>query len=260
MLDPRAPRSPDRSSDYHASQLIMPVDAVLVVHITAGSLALATGYVALFAGKGGSVHRRNGRFFVYAMAVMGVTATLIALARGIKGSVGGGPFVLYFVVTAVATVRPRGAASRWIEVSGLVIAGVLAVANFMLGMEAVRLGGVRDGVPAGMTFSLAAVLPFAAIGDIRVMRFGSLTGARRIARHLWRMCFAMFIAAGSFFLGQADEFPQALRHPALIVPPAIAPLIALIYWMWRVRVRRSLRGMVRLTEPVPGTVVPAAGD
>jgi uncharacterized membrane protein len=238
----------------------MPVEALLVVHIAAGSLALATGYVALFAGKGGYVHRKSGRVFVYAMAVMGVTATFVALARGIEGSVGGGPFVLYFVVTAVATVRPRGAASRWIEVGGLAIAGFLAIANFMLGLEAVRLGGVRDGVPAGMTFFLAAVLVLACSGDLRVMRYGPLTGAPRIARHLWRMYFAMFIAAGSFFLGQADEFPQALRHPALIVPPAIAPLIALLYWMWRVRIRRSLRGIVRLTEPVPTTVVPAAGD
>lgn len=238
----------------------MPVDAMLVVHIAAGCVSIVTGYMALFVGKGGDVHRKSGRVFVYAMAVMGVTATFVALARGIGGSVAGGPFVLYFVVTAVATVRPRGSASRWIELSGLVIAATLAVANIMLGMEAVRLGGVRDGVPAGMNFFLAAVLLFAGIGDVRVMRSGPLTGARRIARHLWRMCFAMFIAAGSFFLGQADEFPQLLRHPALIVPPAVAPLIALLYWMWRVRIRRSLRGMVRLTEPVPIAVVQAAGD
>jgi len=238
----------------------MPVDAVLVVHIAAGALAIVTGYMALFVGKGGALHRKGGMVFVYAMAVMGVTATVVALARGIGGSVAGGPFVLYFVLTAVATVRPRGTASRWVEVGGLVISSSLAVANIMLGMEAVRLGGFRDGVPAGMNFFLAAVLLLAAIGDIRVMRSGPLTGAPRIARHLWRMCFAMFIAAGSFFLGQADEFPQVLRHPALIVPPAIAPLIALVYWMWRVRIRRSLRGIVRLTEPVPATVVAAAGD
>ena len=39
----------------------------------------------------------------------------------------------------------------------------------------------------------------AATGDVRVMRFGMPRGGPRLARHLWRMCFALFIAAGSFF-------------------------------------------------------------
>ena len=38
-----------------------------VVHIVAGSLSLVFGYVALFAAKGATVHRRSGTVFVYAM-------------------------------------------------------------------------------------------------------------------------------------------------------------------------------------------------
>ena len=71
------------------------------------------------------------------------------------------------------------------------------------------------------------------------------------------MTFALFIATGSFFLGQADELPEALRiWPALYVL-ALAPLVFLLYWMWRVRFRRSLRGMQLLraadTAPAPAT-------
>jgi hypothetical protein len=34
---------------------------------------------------------------------------------------------------------------------------------------------------------------------------GGVLGAKRIARHLWRMCFGLFIAAGSFFLGPSNR-------------------------------------------------------
>ncbi|HEU0014094.1 MAG TPA: hypothetical protein VFQ45_10445, partial [Longimicrobium sp.] len=65
----------------------------------------------------------------------------------------------------------------------------------------------------------------------------------RLARHLWRMCWAMWIATGSFFLGQADELPERLRvWPALIFL-AVVPLLAMLYWLVRIRIRRPLRGV-----------------
>ena len=63
---------------------------------------------------------------------------------------------------------------------------------------------------------------------------GDVAGRARLARHLWRMCLALFVAAGSFFFGQADEIPQALRGPHLMIPP-FAALGALAFWMVRVR-------------------------
>ena len=41
---------------------------------------------------------------------------------------------------------------------------------------------------------------------------------------------------------QSDEFPKAFRIPALLAAPILAVLIAMLYWLWRVRVRRGLRG------------------
>ena len=58
------------------------------------------------------------------------------------------------------------------------------------------------------------------------------------------MCFALFIANASFFLGQADEFPQWLRIRPLLASLALFPLALMGYWLWRVRARRSLRGLV----------------
>jgi hypothetical protein len=67
-----------------------------------------------------------------------------------------------------------------------------------------------------------------------MLRAGGVHGVHRIARHLWRMTLAMFIATASFFLGQADEFPAALRDFRLLSLPVVLVLLALIYWPLRV--------------------------
>jgi hypothetical protein len=63
------------------------------------------------------------------------------------------------------------------------------------------------------------------------------------------MCFALFIAAMSFFIGQSDEFPKAMRVMPVLALPVLAVLVTMIYWLWRVRIRRSLRGIVRVGTP-----------
>ena len=45
--------------------------APLMVHVAAATLALVTGYIAIGVSKGGTLHRRSGLLFVYAMVVMG---------------------------------------------------------------------------------------------------------------------------------------------------------------------------------------------
>ena len=71
---------------------------------------------------------------------------------------------------------------------------------------------------------------------------GGIYGAKRVVRHLWRMCFGLFIATGSFFLGQQQVFPKWLRgSPALFVP-ALLPLVLLIFWVLRVRFGKMYKG------------------
>ena len=62
------------------------------------------------------------------------------------------------------------------------------------------------------------------------------------------MCYALFIASGSFFLGQAQVFPKPYRIFPLLAIPAFAPIVIMLYWIWRVRLRRSLRGLVLRTR------------
>ena len=96
-----------------------------------------------------------------------------------------------------------------------------------------------------MLFFLATVTTLAAAGDVRLMRSGALRAAPRLARHLWRMCFALFIAAGSFFSIRA-RVARILPDPFLSAPMRVLPIVlvflTMFYWLWRVRGRVSFRG------------------
>jgi hypothetical protein len=74
----------------------------------------------------------------------------------------------------------------------------------------------------------------AAAGDIRMLLTHNMQWTHRIARHLWRMCFALWIAVASFFLGQSDEFPEALRIMPLLCTPVLLVLLLMFYWLVRV--------------------------
>ena len=215
--------------------------ATLLLHITAGGVGIISGFIALYSGKGGRLHRKSGIVFVCAMVTMALSGALIAAVRGAEASVIGGLLASYLVVTALTTVRPRTAESRWMDIGGMVIALAIGVGSLALAIDAVGRGGAREGIPAPVLFKFAIVGLLATAGDLRVIRSGALRGKPRLARHLWRMCFALYIATASFFLGQADEFPAALRSPMLTALPVLAVVITMFYWMSRIRSKRTLR-------------------
>jgi hypothetical protein len=89
-----------------------------------------------------------------------------------------------------------------------------------------------------MSFILATVLSLSAIGDLRVMLSGMPRGGKRLARHLWRMCFALFIAAGSFFSIRervAKILPEPFTTGRMRALPILLLFGAMFYWLWRVR-------------------------
>ena len=189
--------------------------------------------------------------FVPAMLVMCGLGTLRTIVLGVAPAtnIPAGVLTAYLVITALLTVRPPEAGPRWLGL-GLMLAGAaVGLTDLAFGLEAVASpdGKGRDGMPAFPFFMFGVVGTLAAAGDLRVMRSGAPRGAPRLARHLWRMSFALFIAALSFFIGQADVFPKPLRIPPLLALPVLAVLVTMLYWLWRVRVRRSMRGIVGLT-------------
>ena len=213
------------------------MNMALPIHVAAGGLAIVLGAAALTAKKGGTLHRRSGLVFVYAMLVLGSTGAIL-------GNAGGGLMAIYFVVTALTTVRPESPWVRPVNVAALTVAIGLALLDVAGGVEAFNSPrGVLDGVPYQMLFFIAAVMTLAAAGDVRIMRSGVPDGRRRLARHLWRMCFALFIAAGSFF-SIRERVAKVLPEPFTSAPMRALPIVlvfgAMFYWLWRVRSRRTL--------------------
>ena len=217
---------------------------LLSIHICAGGLAIVLGALALLVKKGGTIHRRSGLLFVYSMLVLGATAALLGFRKSpTDGNVFGGLMTVYFVGTALTTVRPLSASTRHSNVAALTVAVGLAFVDIAGGVKAFNSPlGLLNGVPFVMHFFIAGVMILAAAGDVRLMRFGVPRGESRLARHLWRMCFALFIAAGSFFSIRervARILPERFTTAPMRALPILLVFGAMFYWLWRVRRRTT---------------------
>ncbi len=206
--------------------------SILVIHICAGVVGLLSGTAAMFVRKGSRRHGLAGNVFVVAMIVMGSTASYLSVLKAQSGL--GGLFACYLVITAWSTARRRRGETSVFDWGGLVFALAFGVLCMMGGIEAARSPTRSlNGVPAGMILFLGSVALLAAAGDIRMLVHG-LSNTERVARHLWRMCFGLFIATGSFL---AQKRVIAFLGGPKILLLSVLPLILLIYWLIRVRLK-----------------------
>jgi hypothetical protein len=67
------------------------------------------------------------------------------------------------------------------------------------------------------------------------------------------MCFGLFIATGSFFLGQQQVFPAFLRGSVLLTVLAVLPFPLMIYWLFRVRFSKAYKTR---PSPIPAPAIP----
>ena len=72
-------------------------------------------------------------------------------------------------------------------------------------------------------------------GDLRMLLHHGIHGTQRIARHLWRMSFALFIAASSIFMARQQIFPAFMRKTGMLMVLSFLPLALMIFWLIRVR-------------------------
>ena len=232
----------------------------LALHIFSATLGLLAGYVALYSAKGATVHRKSGILFVYAMLVMAVGGMILAMVRdkAPDTNIPAGLLTSYLVITALTTVRPLAPASsrsRWLAIGAMLVALGIGLTMLSFAVEAIANGGRRHGMPV-FPYLIFVTLAFLGVaGDVRVLRFGARTGGARLARHLWRMSMALFIAALSASVQLARILRTAHVHlpRGLLFVPILLVLVTMFYWLWRVRRRRTARRLVGLTiaEVVP---------
>jgi uncharacterized membrane protein len=216
---------------------------LLPVHIGGGILGILSGTAALCFRKGSPRHALAGKVFVASMLTMAAAAVYLAILKHQTPNILAGFLAFYLITTGWLTARRgNGVTSRF---DWGILLMPLAGGSWMwfTGLEkAFSHIPPNDGVPIGMDFFIGSVMLLAAAGDIRMMVCGGLSGAKRLMRHLWRMCFGLFIATGSFFLGQQQVFPAMLRGSILLTVLAVLPLVLLIYWFFRVRFTNAFKG------------------
>jgi hypothetical protein len=216
---------------------------VLVLHISAASLGLLTGAVALGARKGEAVHRAFGRAFGVAMLAMSAAAAwLAATVPGQIGNLPGAVFTFYLVATAWATMqRPPMTVGRWDKAALAVPAAMAGVMIFFTVLAVTDPASQPAGAPPLPAYFIGTGVMLLVAGlDLKVILAGGVAGRPRLTRHLWRMCVGLFIATGSFFLGKQAHMPAFVRGSPLLILLAVAPLLIMLFWMLRVGLAKGL--------------------
>lgn len=214
-----------------------------VTHIGGGTAGLISGTIAIFSEKGGGLHRKAGTVFFLSMLMMAALAAYLAVVMpGQIVNLFGGTFAFYLVFTGWLTVwRSPGRIGATEKISLAVVACLcvpfaLLVFQMATGATLFKTAIPLKGPVLIAMYTFASVVAIAALCDAKVVLAGGISGAPRIARHLWRMCLGLTMAAGSAF---TNGLPRLLPGPIHVTPifflPQFVPLLLLVSWMIRVR-------------------------
>jgi hypothetical protein len=219
---------------------------LLLLHIVAGTIGVLSGFVAAFLRKGSRRHALTGDVFVISMLALSSSGAILAIMKSQPGNILGGALTFCLVATSWMTARRRDGGTSIFDWGGLLVCLTIGAFEVTYGLEAaLSPSGMKYDYPPAPYFIFGAVALIAATGDVRMLVRGGISGAQRIARHLWRMCFALFIAAASVFLARPQLFPAILQKTGVLAFLSFLPLLLMIFWLIRVwlknRVARTNR-------------------
>jgi hypothetical protein len=231
----------------------------LILHIGAASTGLLAGGAALVFAKGQRLHQVAGTAFFLAMLAMSVTGAWLAFLAPARISAVVAALTFYLVATSWATVRrPAGATGRF-EVAALVM--ILAIIEACLLVAWVGANSPRgriDHLPYQPIFAFMAIATLAAVGDLRAISQGGVSGSARLARHLWRMCVALIIASLAF-VAQPKAIPPALQGNPFLFLPIVTVFATMVFWLARMGLRgRKPRTAKTSAADTPMMVRPSA--
>lgn len=221
---------------------------LLVLHICGAVVGLLSGWTALVFAKGSRRHGAAGTVFFTSMLVMSLSAACMAFARQELINLIVAVLTFYLVATAWLTVKRKEGETGRYEVAAMLVALADGTVAWIFGWQAAHSAtGMKDGYPAAAYFIFGSVALLCAALDVRMFVAGGVAGSLRIARHLWRMCFALLITTLSFFLGKQRLFPEIVLKNHLHLLPIVLNVAVLIYWLCRVLVTRGYKK--RVTAP-----------
>ena len=208
---------------------------IVLLHVSGGVVGLVSGAVALSFRKGSRPHRVAGNVFFISMLIAAAAGTYLGFRNSEMDNFFGGILVIYLLATAWVTARRRDGETGIFDWVGFLVALAVGFVSVTYAIEAAHSPtGTKDGLPAsGYWFPISVAL-LAAAGDAHMLRCGGLFGAQRIARHLWRMCFGLFIASASIFLARPQLFPALLSKTHILFVLGILPLVFMVFWLGRI--------------------------
>jgi uncharacterized membrane protein len=214
--------------------LTLAADAILLLHIGGGLVGIGSGFAAMGLRKGSRAHAIAGRVFVVSMLIMATIGAVVSPLLPQRANVVPALLTLYLVVTGWRSAKERSGEAGAVEIGGLIFALFTVAAGLTYALDAAMSpAGLLDSEPSSTYLSFTAFPVLAAALDVGVILRGRLSRAHRIARHIWRMSLALFIAAGSLFLGQPKVFPAALRGSPIMFIPELAILGLMLFWLGR---------------------------
>lgn len=217
---------------------------LLVVHITAGFVALASGFAAALCKILELPHRwhiMSGRSFFWSMVAIFCTAVPISIITDNTFLLLIAIFSFYLAFSGWCYAKNRSGKPRvvdWVRAAGMLLSS-LAMGAFGAYLLSIESGN-------GVT-----MLVFAAIGaglsinDLRIILSGGVTGVDRIANHL-TMMLAGTIAATTAFLVVNIEF-----HPAYVIWLAPTIVITPIIVAMNFKVRRAAGQSAKQAQLAP---------
>lgn len=215
-------------------------EAVLMtIHGIVGTGIVISGIIALISAKGGNTHRKSG--IVFALALCAMAAVILAtafLASQLISTLGitFTALACYLVLTSWATVRaPSATLDQFSYVAPIVAGAIGMIALYWGSMAALGYEEVDDDIPVAAYFVFSGLAFLSACGDIWTILKGGAVGAQRLARHLWRMCFALYLFTATLFTGPGSVvFPEQIRGAWVFLAPELSVLVLSLYWLTRV--------------------------
>lgn len=212
-----------------------------IVHIMAGSILLLAGAVALLSKKGGKTHRFAGNLFFVFIIINSIGGAYMAYLAPRMLSVVFGVLAFYLAASSWLTVKNIGASTKVLQFLLFGVALIDGGVGIYLGGEAADAasGTIYEGA-SGAYYFFGSVALLAVALDLRMFIYGGVSGAHRIIRHLWRMCFAFLLATMAIFSGQQQVFPAFIRDLNILSIPTLLVFLSLIYWVLKVKFSKKM--------------------
>jgi len=131
---------------------------------------------------------------------------------------------IYFASTAwIVTLRIEKKTGIF-EIIALLAISLLCTRYFYVAVTS------EPGFMVTMYYIFGSVALIAALLDLNMIIRGGLSGKHRIARHLWRMCYALLGAVLSFVANASDYWSEYFAEDL----PIYLMIVILFYWLIKV--------------------------